>query len=248
MSVQTLIRPGDADYVDPGQLLTVEEYLQGVALIDHPSRVPWGKVQIGYFDCPWQYRVRSRKGLSRSAENHYPTLNLKELAKLPIYDLLDKDAWLFAWVTMPGLQEQMEMITEGWGLTFATCAFTWYKTTVHGKEHVGTGHYTRANQEMCLLFKKGKGLPRRSKSVRQVITAPVSAHSAKPHETYNRIFRLAEGENWNYSTLQHTYLEGFARNYWPGYFSMGLDLPEEGKGKDIRVTLGLLEEVTHALD
>lgn len=215
------------------------DYLSGAKLIDQPHQVPWNSVDVLNLDPNWKYRVRSRKGLSRSAENHYPTLDMNELAKLPINDLLSDNAWVFSWVTMPSMFEAYEMITQSWGLTYATVAFTWVKrTSTFGRKeplwHIGTGYYTRANAELCLLFKKGNGLKRQSKSVRQLIEWPVKSHSEKPKCIYDRIFRLAEGENYDINNLKYTYLEGFARNFWPGYMSMGRDLPEEGMGPDIR--------------
>lgn len=223
------------------------QYLHGAKLIDHPDLVPWGGIDVGYFDCNWQYRVRSRKGLSRSAENHYDTLSIEELGKLPINELLSKNAWLFAWVTLPTMFEARDMIEHCWGLHYATTAFVWAKrTSTYGRKackplwHVGTGHYTRANTELCLLFKKGKGLPRQSKSVRQLVEWPVSkVHSEKPKGIYHDIFRLAEGDHYDIRNLQYTYMEAFARNFWPGYMSMGRDLPNKDQGPDIRWLLGV---------
>lgn len=81
---------------------------------------------------------------------------------------------------------------------------------------------------------------RNSKGVRELITAPVTKHSEKPKEVYDRIMRLTEGENWLENAqgrefrYDHLYLELFARNYFAGWHSMGLDLPAPGQGKDIR--------------
>ena len=46
-------------------------------------------------DPPWQYRVYSKKGLGRSAESHYPTMNIEDIKALPVAGIADKDCALF---------------------------------------------------------------------------------------------------------------------------------------------------------
>jgi len=208
-------------------------------LLELPAAVPWNQVEFLYLDPPWHFRVRSKKGLSRSAENHYPTLGMKDIAALPVYDLLAKNAWAWCWTTEPLLEETYEIVKK-WGLKVKTFALTWVKTTKTGKWHVGTGYYTRANPEMCLFITKGKGLRRQSKAVRELLIAPLGKHSAKPYEAYSRIMRITEGEGWlekNSYQWDHLYLELFARNYFAGWLSAGLDLPAPGMGQDIRNVL-----------
>ena len=54
---------------------------------------------------------------------------------------------------------------------------------------MGMGGWTRSNAEVCLIGIKGN--PKRvSKSVRQVIEAPVGNHSQKPEEARERIVEL----------------------------------------------------------
>ena len=63
------------------------------------------------------------------------------------------------------------------------------------------GYWTRANPELCLLATRGA--PKRlSKSVRQLVVAPVAEHSRKPSEVLHRIQQLVPGP----------YLEMFARD------------------------------------
>ena len=56
-------------------------------------------------DPPWAYKVWSKKGMGRSAENHYPTMHIKDIRALPVGKLAAKDCALFLWVTMPTLLE-----------------------------------------------------------------------------------------------------------------------------------------------
>ena len=152
------------------------------------------KYSIIYADPPWRYKVWSRKtGLKRSAESHYPTMEKADIEKLPISQIADKNAVLFLWVTYPCLEQGLELI-EKWGFTYKTCAFSWIKLNKKQKtDFVGMGYYTRANNEICLLATRGKPLKRYSKSVRQVVFAPIEQHSKKPDEIRTRIVELFGG-------------------------------------------------------
>src|SRR5690606_19236744 len=67
--------------------------------------------------------------------------------------------------------------------------FTWHKLTKHGKDHIGLGHWTRANTEDCLFAVKGR--PKRiSASVRQFVEAPIGRHSEKPAIVRDRLVQL----------------------------------------------------------
>ncbi len=138
-------------------------------------------------DPAWKYRVWS--GTGRSAENHYPTMSLAEICALPVAGIAAKDSALFLWATYPNLQDAFTVI-KAWGFTYKTVAFTWVKRCRKSPGFfVGLGHWTRANAELCLLATKGS--PKRlSRSVRQIIDAPVGRHSAKPAEARTRIVEL----------------------------------------------------------
>ena len=53
------------------------------------------KFSIIYADPPWQYKVYSKKGQGRSAENHYHTMNIEEIRSLPVSDIAADDCILF---------------------------------------------------------------------------------------------------------------------------------------------------------
>ena len=44
-----------------------------------------GKKKYGVIlaDPPWHYKVYSQKGAGRSAESHYPTMNIEDIKALP---------------------------------------------------------------------------------------------------------------------------------------------------------------------
>lgn len=116
------------------------------------------------------------------------------------------------------LEKGLNLIRD-MGFTYKTVAFTWVKKTKHGKDHMGTGYYTRANPEMCLLATKGKPLQRKSKSVRQLMVSPLREHSRKPDEIYDRIEELFDGP----------YLEIFARTRRSGWAALGNEVDKFGR-------------------
>lgn len=181
------------------------------------------KYKIIYADPPWQYRVYSKKGQGRSAENHYHTMNIKDIMALPVDKIADRDCILFLWITFPCLKEGIEVM-ERWGFKYKTCGFNWVKRNKKKNTYfMGLGFWTRSNSEVCLIGTKGQ--PKRvSKSVSQICDARIMEHSRKPTEIRERIVELC-GE------LPR--IELFARDKVKGWDSLG----DEIDGKDIREAL-----------
>jgi len=158
--------------------------------------VEWPK---GTYDCiladpPWQYRVYYKSDAAHgAAEAHYPTMKLDEIKALPVVDIAAKDCALFLWVTMPCLQEGLEVL-KAWGFRYKTMAFTWVKLNRDGTPWFGLGHWTRGNPELCLLGTRGK-VKRIARNVPQLIMSQRQEHSRKPKEQYERIARLIEPKN-----------------------------------------------------
>ena len=147
------------------------------------------KYNIIYADPPWRYKVYSKKGLGRSAESHYPTMQLEEIQALPVKNMAASDCALFMWTTVPLLEECFSVINT-WGFTYKTVAFVWIKQNRKSDSLFwGMGHWTRANAELCILATKGHP-KRKSTDVHQVIISHIDAHSKKPDETRKRIVRL----------------------------------------------------------
>ena len=97
-----------------------------------------GKYQVIYADPPWAYRVWSKKGNGRSAESHYPTMSIEEIADLPVKKLADENCALFLWVTFPLLREIWKVI-DAWGFIYKSVAFVWIKQNKKGRFFV-LGH------------------------------------------------------------------------------------------------------------
>lgn len=112
---------------------------------------------------------------------------------------------------------------EAWGFRYSAVAFTWVKLkrshdpnqlrilpSAEHDLHVGLGLTTRKNAEFCLLARRGNAR-RISKSVREIIMAPVREHSRKPDAAYERVRDYCAGP----------YLELFARTGRPGWTAWG---------------------------
>jgi N6-adenosine-specific RNA methylase IME4 len=166
---------------------------------------------IIYADPAWPFENYSAKGESRNPNRHYSTLSLEQIKALPVGHLAAGDCALFLWATDPLLDHAIDTMRR-WGFRFATVAFTWVKRTkLDAGWHMGTGYYTRANPEMCLLGISGS-LERRSRAVRQLIVEPVREHSRKPDRAADDIVAL-------FGDLPR--VELFARTSRPGWASWG---------------------------
>jgi len=137
------------------------------------------KYQIIYADPPWSYndKLGDRKDLG-SATSAYPTQSLEWIKNLQVKNITDKNCVLFLWAVSPLLPEALEVITA-WGFKYKTLAFCWSKTTSNLKEVANMGRWTMGNVELCLLATKGS--PKRvSRTIRQLVSAERTRHSAKP--------------------------------------------------------------------
>ncbi len=184
------------------------------------------KYDIILADPPWNFKVYNKDtGSKKSASQHYDVMELADICALPIKDIAAENCALFLWATWPNIKEAFEVI-DAWGFTYRTLAFDWFKTTVNGKAHFGTGYYFRANPEPCLLAVKGK----MSVAVRnernqmlepEVIVSQHRGHSVKPDEQYDKIERVYPAE------LYPNRLELFARRTFPGYDVWGNEVESD---------------------
>lgn len=156
--------------------------------ITNTPALPDKKYNIIYADPPWSYKDKRGKDPKWGAMT-YPTMTQAELHELPVQNIASKDCVLFLWATMPLLQEALNTI-KAWGFTYKTCAFCWVKQNRSGNGiYAGLGHWVQGNAEICLLATKGHP-SRVSKSVKQIVMAPLRARSQKPDEVRDRIVEL----------------------------------------------------------
>lgn len=160
-------------------------------------RVWPGKFGVLYCDPPWHY---DDKGCEGAAEKHYSTMRLEELARLDVLAHAAESCFMFMWATWPCLPDALSLINS-WGFTYKTIAFVWVKYNRRGyTQFTGTGHYTRANTEPCLLAIRegGSNLTKdhmvhqivESFETEEILRAPVGVHSAKPLAARMKIDRL----------------------------------------------------------
>lgn len=196
----------------------MEETLDGIVTEGDKEK----KYSIIYADPPWSYKTGHTKKWKGLAERHYETMTIKEIGKLPVEKIADKDAVLFMWVTFPCLKEGLKVIEE-WGFTYKTVAFNWVKQNKKGAGLFwGLGFWTRSNSEICLLATKGR--PKRiSASVHSVIMSPVQKHSKKPEEAKQRIVELM-------GDLPR--IELSAREVSPGWDAWGNEVSKEERGQN----------------
>ena len=152
------------------------------------------KYKIIYADPPWTYKLTGGKTNSRGmAKQHYKTMSLDNICKLPIRNICTNDSLLFIWATFPQIEQAITVI-NAWGFTYKTAAFVWVKQNKKANTPFwGMGAYTRANAEVCLLGisrdTKAKQIVK-SNSVHQIIESPIQKHSKKPAIVRDKIIEL----------------------------------------------------------
>lgn len=143
------------------------------------------KYNIVYADPPWRYWESGNKNQSE----HYTTMTIEDICKLPVKDIVADDSVLFLWVTYPILQEAFKVI-EAWGFKYSTAGFVWVKKNkTADTPFFGCGAWTRANSELCLIATRGH-IQRLDATISQVIESPIEEHSKKPDITRDLIERL----------------------------------------------------------
>ncbi len=153
--------------------------------------LPIMKYQIVYADPPWSFQRKITGGsMTSGASAKYNVMSVDELCNIPVDIISSPEGFLFMW-WIAAMPEKAIEVVDAWGFKLKTMtAFSWIKKTVHGKDFFGMGHYTRQQQEHCLVATKGS--PRVvSHSVRQNIREVNIKHSRKPDAVRNSIIQLA---------------------------------------------------------
>jgi N6-adenosine-specific RNA methylase IME4 len=171
-------------------------------------------------DVPLRFHSNSRERPGRNAMRHYRCFDYPDFEKLPVADVVAKDAWLFLWVPGPWLVLGAHVpLVKAWGFKVSGMGFTWIKLNRNNTSallfadfdlRMGPGLTTRKNAEFAVLGRRGK--PKRlSASVLETIVAPIREHSRKPDEIYQRIEQFCAGP----------YLDLFARQRREGWTVYG---------------------------
>src|SRR5690349_10977667 len=110
-------------------------------------------------DPPWGFQTWSgpeKKVASRGTVAPYRTMEITELAELPVSEVAASSSALFMWIVWPTMPEALAVM-EMWGFTYKTCAFCWMMAdpyrlwALEEDVRMGLGYWTRANSEVCLL-------------------------------------------------------------------------------------------------
>lgn len=127
-----------------------------------------------YADPPWRFEPWSREtGMDRAADNHYPTMELDDIAELEIPAAIH--CALFLWVTVPFLELGIRLMHR-WNFEYKT-ACAWHKPVP------GTGYWFRNQLELLLVGTRGDvPAPAMGEQSPQVVTAAQGRHSRKPDE------------------------------------------------------------------
>jgi N6-adenosine-specific RNA methylase IME4 len=161
-------------------------------------------------DPPWDFQPYSRiTGMNRSAENHYPVMDLDSIKALKIP--VANDCVLFLWATVPMLPQALEVMTA-WGFTYRS-HYVWLK------DRIGTGYWNRNRHELLLVGVRGTiPAPLPGTQPVSVIAAPVGRHSEKPVVFHELIEKL-------YPNVPK--LEMFARTQRAGWDVWGAEAPTQ---------------------
>jgi N6-adenosine-specific RNA methylase IME4 len=167
------------------------------------------KYPIILADPPWDFHLWDPDYDGRAVAQHYPTMELVEIAKLPVSDMATNDAAIFLWTTNAHLQSAFEVM-GAWGFEYIT-------NIVWTKNAIGLGQWCRNQHEILLVGRRGDiPAPLPANRPSSVITAPRREHSRKPIEAYELIERM-------YPDLPK--IELFARQARDGWSCWGNQAP-----------------------
>lgn len=163
-------------------------------------------------DPPWRFINRTGKVAPEHRRlARYDTLDAKQIAALPVADLMAEKSHCYLWVPNALLADGL-MVLEQWGFTYKA-NLVWHKVRKDGgSDGRGVGFYFRNVTELVLFGVKGN-LRTLDPGRRQVnlFASRKREHSRKPDELYSIIEDCSPGP----------YLELFARYPQPGWVVWG---------------------------
>jgi N6-adenosine-specific RNA methylase IME4 len=175
-----------------------------------PPPLPEGEYSVILADPPWKYDFAPHRD-GMSIEEHYPTMEIGEIAALqvPAAD----NAVLFLWATSPKLVEALQVM-HCWDFKYKT-SFVWDKEKESGRGAWKSGYWSLSRHELLLVGTKGSfSPPHKDLRVPSVIRARRTAHSKKPDAVYEIIESYFP---------EHERVELFARNTRKGWNNWGHD-------------------------
>jgi N6-adenosine-specific RNA methylase IME4 len=179
--------------------------------------LPRKQAGVLYVDPPWRFEVYSEDtGQGRSAEAHYSTMGVEDIAKIDVPSIAADDCVLFLWATAATLPEAFELLKA--------CGFAYRTHCVWAKDKIGLGFWFRNQHEVLIVAVKGEiPTPAHGTQFPSIIEAPRGEHSAKPDAFYELI------ESY-FPTLPK--IELFARKARAGWDCWGDEAPVPGKAAE----------------
>jgi N6-adenosine-specific RNA methylase IME4 len=167
-------------------------------LSDATALQPSGRrFPVVYADPAW---LRKAGVGNRAYENHYTTMTWDQIIGMPVAKRVLPDAWLFLWIPRAHVlalhPTEIETplgrakvpyplasaVAQGWGFDAYSTAFVWTKTDDEFPDDSGLGLIAWDQDELLLLFKRGRGLPKPDidKKYGSNHRERAGGHSAKP--------------------------------------------------------------------
>jgi N6-adenosine-specific RNA methylase IME4 len=185
-------------------------YPSGVDLIEGMEGSRFATVLA---DPPWKFLNRTGKIAPEHRRlSRYSTMDLEEIAALPINTITNSTAHLYLWVPNALIPDGLRVMAA-WGFTYKS-NLVWHKVRLDGgSDGRGVGFYFRNVTELVLFGVKGRHA-RTLKPARTQVNLLASRkreHSRKPDEQYSIIEACSPGP----------FLELFARGTRPGWITWG---------------------------
>ena len=178
--------------------------------VTEPVPLPDGKFSCIVADPPWSMRLIEREQRPDQGRHvAYPTMEVDEIAKLPVGDLAADDCHLYLWVTHRFLPAGLHLLEE-WGFAYQ-CVMTWRK-------NVGFTPFSWMYDTEHVLFARRGNLKMTQLGLRLSFEAAVAGHSVKPDVFYERVIAASPGPR----------LEMFARRPREGFTVWGNEVTDAG--------------------
>jgi N6-adenosine-specific RNA methylase IME4 len=169
-------------------------------------------------DPPWRFVNRTGKVAPEHRRlSRYDTMTAKEIAALPVADLMASQSHCYLWVPNALVAEGLAVL-ENWGFTYKAMVVWAKRRKDGGPDGRGVGFYFRNVTEPILFGVRGhlRTLPPGRSQVNMIETRK-REHSRKPDEQYGVIESCSPGP----------YLELFARYPQPGWSVWGAESAEQ---------------------
>jgi N6-adenosine-specific RNA methylase IME4 len=180
--VEFILAATDTDELARSRLLKATKQTHSPALPRTNAQGAYGALVV---DPPWRYGNAATRG---AAEDHYRTMPLSELFKLPdICPPLAEsvNSHLYLWTTAGMLLEAFDVL-HAWGYTYKT-------NLVWVKPQIGMGNYFRVSHEHVLFGVRGNAGRTQDKALRSWFEAPRERHSRKPLAFYDLVEKASPG-------------------------------------------------------